>query len=90
MELRVEDSGRGLLTLDGYPTSPAIYAQGQRFSQKSQETPVRYNLEIPFSMYLNYCISFMRWRALRRELSSRFMPLRPELSEIQSEGIGTE
>jgi len=29
-----------LLTLDGYPTSPAIYAQGQRFSPKNKETPV--------------------------------------------------
>jgi len=29
-----------LLTLDGYPTSPAIYAQGQRFSPKIKETPV--------------------------------------------------
>jgi hypothetical protein len=28
-----------LLTLDGYPTSPAIYAQGQRCSLKIQETP---------------------------------------------------
>jgi len=28
-----------LLTLDGYPTSPAIYAQGQRFSPKIKETP---------------------------------------------------
>jgi len=28
-----------LLTLDGYPTSPAIYAQGQRFSLKIKETP---------------------------------------------------
>jgi len=28
-----------LLTLDGYPTSPAIYAQGQRFSLKVKETP---------------------------------------------------
>ncbi len=29
-----------LLTLDGYPTSPAIYAQGQRFSPKSKELQV--------------------------------------------------
>jgi len=29
-----------LLTLDGYLTSPAIYAQGQRFSPKIKETPV--------------------------------------------------
>jgi len=28
-----------LLTLDGYPTSPAIYAQGQGFSPKIKETP---------------------------------------------------
>jgi len=28
-----------LLTFDGYPTSPAIYAQGQRFSPKIKETP---------------------------------------------------
>jgi len=28
-----------LLTLDGYPTSPAIYTQGQRFSPKIKETP---------------------------------------------------
>jgi len=28
-ELRVEDSGQALLTLEGYPTSPADYAQGQ-------------------------------------------------------------
>ena len=28
-----------LLTLDGYPTSPAIYAQGQRFSPRIKETP---------------------------------------------------
>jgi len=28
-----------LLTLDGYPTSPAIYAQGQRFSPEIKETP---------------------------------------------------
>ncbi|MFB0505334.1 MAG: hypothetical protein ACETWT_01235, partial [Thermodesulfobacteriota bacterium] len=27
--LRVEDSGQALLTLEGYPTSPADYAQGQ-------------------------------------------------------------
>jgi len=32
-----------LLTLDGYPTSPAIYAQGQRFSPKIKETPVKNN-----------------------------------------------
>ena len=30
-----------LLTLDGYPTSPAIYAQGQRFSPNIKETPVK-------------------------------------------------
>jgi hypothetical protein len=30
-----------LLTLDGYPTSPAMYAQGQRFSPKIKETPVK-------------------------------------------------
>jgi len=57
---------------------------------KNEGTPVRYNLEIPFSMYVNYCIQFMRWKALRRELSSRFVPRRPELSEMQSERIGTE
>jgi len=28
-----------LLTLDGYPTSPAIYAQGQGFSPKIKEIP---------------------------------------------------
>jgi hypothetical protein len=28
-----------LLTLDGYPTSPAMYAQGQRFPPKIKETP---------------------------------------------------
>jgi hypothetical protein len=28
-----------LLTLNGYSTSPAIYAQGQRFSPKIKETP---------------------------------------------------
>jgi hypothetical protein len=59
-------------------------------SLKMKGTPVRYNLEIPFSMYLNYCISFMRGRASRRKLSSRFVPQRPELSEIHSEEIGTE
>jgi len=51
MELRVEDSGQVLLTLDGdsgqvlltldgYPTSPADCAHGQRCSPKTQETPV--------------------------------------------------
>ena len=39
MELRVEDSGQALLTLDGYPTSPGIYAQEQRCSPKTPETP---------------------------------------------------
>jgi hypothetical protein len=29
-----------LLTLDGSPTSPADYAQGQRFSSGIKETPV--------------------------------------------------
>jgi len=34
-----------LLTLDGYPTSPAIYAQGQRCSLNIQETPESQTLE---------------------------------------------
>jgi len=33
-----------LLTLDGYPTSPAIYAQGQRFSPKIKGTPEKEGL----------------------------------------------
>ena len=37
--LRVEDSGQALLTLDWYPTSPANYAQGQRCSLETLETP---------------------------------------------------
>jgi hypothetical protein len=28
-----------LLTLDGYPTSPAIYAQGQKLFPRIKETP---------------------------------------------------
>jgi len=39
LELRVEDSGHALLTLDGYPTSSGIYAQEQRCSPKTPETP---------------------------------------------------
>jgi hypothetical protein len=39
MELRVEDSRRSLLTLDGYPTSPGICAQEQWCSPKNPETP---------------------------------------------------
>ncbi|MFB0505230.1 MAG: hypothetical protein ACETWT_00710, partial [Thermodesulfobacteriota bacterium] len=35
--LRVEDSGQALFTLDGYPTSPADYAQRQRYSPGAQE-----------------------------------------------------
>jgi len=34
-----------LLTLDGYPTSPAIYAQGQRFSPRIKETPAPTHIE---------------------------------------------
>jgi len=34
-----------LLTLDGYPTSPAIYAQGQGFSPKIKETPEQLHLD---------------------------------------------
>jgi Na+-transporting NADH:ubiquinone oxidoreductase subunit B len=45
-ELRVEDSGQVLLTLDGPPTSPADYAHGQRCSSKTEETPVNKALTI--------------------------------------------
>jgi hypothetical protein len=53
MELRVEDSGRGLLTLDGYPTSPGMCAQEQRCSPKTLKTPVIFNIDrMTFFLYI--------------------------------------
>ena len=46
-----EYSRRSLLTLDGYPTSPADYAQGGRSSPRTQETP----LDIPLNISLPFC-----------------------------------
>jgi len=34
-----------LLTFDGYPTSPANYAQGQQYSLETPETPVPFMLD---------------------------------------------
>ena len=36
-----------LLTLDGYPTSPVNYAQGQQYSLETPETPDDYTIEMP-------------------------------------------
>ncbi len=41
-----------LLTLDGYPTSPANYAHGQRCSLETPETPVASMLELIAPMSL--------------------------------------
>jgi len=35
-----------LLTLDGYPTAPANFAQRQRDSLKSEETPRHFSLDV--------------------------------------------
>ena len=37
-------SGQALLTLDRYPTSSAMYAQGQQCSPKNKETPGQYTV----------------------------------------------
>jgi hypothetical protein len=39
MELRVEDSGQALLTLDGCPTPPANSLRSKGVPCKTQETP---------------------------------------------------
>jgi hypothetical protein len=46
-----------LLTLDGYPTSPAIYAQGQGFSPEIKESPGQQ------TMLTNRSVSFNKGRA---------------------------
>jgi len=41
MELRIEDSQRSLLTLDGYPASPATFPQGDCLLWKIRDAPGR-------------------------------------------------
>ena len=51
-----------LLTLDGYPTSPAIYAQGQRFSPKIKETLGKNVLSfVPISIIHDWISVMQSW-----------------------------
>jgi hypothetical protein len=45
-----------LLTLDGYPTSPAMYAQGQRFSPKIKQSPETYHIDFLADLWVFFLV----------------------------------